>query len=140
LTSLRQLEAFGRSDGVKRDGRMVKVLRCDVEVVDKDWGNRMLICTNHRGHRVHLGGGSTIAGISPLLGKAIELTPNLEEIELVCYTLRVDPHRKLLLKGLQAIKWVHYSVPVPPTLVVTTTSTDDASPRKQSHQILMVIP
>jgi hypothetical protein len=48
LTSLRQLEAFGRSDGVKRDGRMVRVLRCDVVVVDKYWGNRMLICTNRR--------------------------------------------------------------------------------------------
>ena len=53
---------------------------------------------------VHLGGGSTIAGVSPLLGMAIELTSAVNEINLVCYTLRVDPDRHFLLEGLKSIK------------------------------------
>lgn len=62
---------------------------------------------------IHLGGGSTIAGISPLLGRMISLTPHIDRLELVCYTLRVDPERHRLLAGLRAIKWV----PTPPHFI-----------------------
>lgn len=99
VASMRGLARFVSSQGAVRYGKDARSLRC----VGCDRCRAGLM---RRGHSIRLGGGSTIAGISPILGRMISLTPNVESINLVCYTLRVDPGRHRLIAGLSAIKWV----------------------------------
>jgi hypothetical protein len=57
-------------------------------------------------NRIQVGGAVTNPGGSRILGDAIKLVPNVEEVDLVLFSLRVDIYRQNLIDGLRSIKSV----------------------------------
>ncbi|KAJ9102379.1 hypothetical protein QFC21_002779 [Naganishia friedmannii] len=79
LGSIEQVKDFAESDGIRQHGGEIKSLR------------------------IQVGGAVTNPGSSRFLGNAIRLAPNVENVELVLFSLRVDVYRHELISGLCSI-------------------------------------
>ncbi|KAJ9107905.1 hypothetical protein QFC19_002648 [Naganishia cerealis] len=79
LTSIEQVKDFAGSEGIRKYGSEIKSLR------------------------IQVGGAVTNPGGSRILGQALRLVPNVGNVELVLFSLRVDIYRDELIKGLSSI-------------------------------------
>lgn len=98
LNSVEQVKAFSESEGIAKYGGEVKTLRYVTQ--------HSTCCSDpsHYAHRIHVGGAVTNPGGSKILGQAITLVPNVEQIDLILFSLRVDIYRQDLIDGLRSIK------------------------------------
>ncbi|KAJ9114353.1 hypothetical protein QFC20_001496 [Naganishia adeliensis] len=79
LMSIEQVKAFAESEGIIKYGGEVKTLK------------------------IQVGGAVTNPGGSKILGQAITLVPNVEQVDLILFSLRVDIYRQNLIDGLRSI-------------------------------------
>lgn len=98
LKSIEQVKAFAESEGIVKYGGEVETLK----YVANSYTS--FFHPLHEGRRIQVGGAVTNPGGSKILGQAITLVPNVEQVDLILFSLRVDIYRQNLIDGLRSIK------------------------------------